>query len=711
MMERNQRRARPSIEGLEGRALLSASRVAGATATANSGVADTTAGPATVTRQTTTEFAYTTADGAKVVITLGGPGNLTGTNVDSNGNLNLVFAATSIFTQINGTVTGGSGQAALGTIRDANVVLNSLTGVGGELMGRIHLPQFNLVSGGNINLVAGVNELYLNSVAANSQLHLRDTPLNTTLGISTTVDPLTGAGLGYAGNQPYHSSTTGSAASGSRTNSPSGISTAIVTTTTNTSLTTNGGSVLDPTEIGFAGGNVGAINGAIPIINTIGNGQNFRGTPGLSQSTVSFGRSLSYGFETANPNAIQLLSVGGAFVPGSNLIEPRDQSQAGYNHIPPPGVILSINHVLGSPSNINMPLGDAQIYGFDPSTSTLIRFDAATGAVEARISIPSNPNGNAYGGVALARNGTEQVVLVGAGTTVQAYDAASGVFVGQFTTRQAVGGIATTSAGTILLNPTAGNFGVAQTINVAASLTAGTTVDIGQPFAPTREFTLGGGVTGVAGRDQIYAIGSGFFDTEQPNLMQAGIIALNVSTSGTLSESSRTAFTSSGIDVPAANGSIANDASRALGSIGSNLAVDAGVTNGQNSIVLVNPLTLAVQGSVQFAYPNALSDLSESFHPELAGTALIDVQGNVQSFTTQTANGLVFNDSGNFNKLQAKTVSNSSIVGLPFSHVNIQNRTNTTIVTNSRLVGTRGGVIVNPNTRQVGPLVLPNGTS
>lgn len=710
MTERNQRRARPSIEGLEGRALLTAGpSSAKKVQAAASGVAAPAVGPATITAQNSHLIAYTAADGARVQVRLTGPGNLTGTTVDSSGNLNIVFGATSIFTQIRGTVRGGSGQASLGSIRNTNVPLNSLTGVGGELMGRISLPQFNLVAGGNVNLTAGVNEVYLNSVASNSQMHLRDTPLNTTLGISPSIDPLTGAGLGYAGNQPYRSTST-TTGSGTSTTSNANATTGSTATTGTTTTST---SPLDPTTTGFGGGNVGLINGAIPIINTVGNGQNFRGTPGLSQSAVSFGRNLSYTFESANANAIQLTSVAGSFTPGSNLIEPRDLSLAGFNHVPPPGVILQINHVGGSTATAGAPLGDPQVYGFDPSTNTLVRFDATTGAVLGTIAVPTNAANNAFGGVALARVNGEQVVLVGAGNVVRAYDATTQVLVGQFTTRQAVGGIATTSRGTVLFNPNGGPNGVAQVINVAASLASGTTVTAGAFFVPTREFTLGGGATGVAGRDNVYALGSGFFDTAQPNLMQAGVLALGISPSSStpLAEASRTVLSSGGLPVPASGGAITGDASRALGSIESNLAVDAGVANNQNSIVLVNPLTLTPQGSVNFNYPNPLSDLSESFHPEIAGTALIDVQGNVQYFLGKTVNGLVFNDAGNLNKFQATSVANSSIVGEPISHINIKQRTNTSVVSTSRLIGDRNGVTVNSNLRQIGPLVLPEGSA
>ena len=140
MMERKQRRVRPSLVGLEGRTLLNGSKTPSVHAQAIG---------STITTQTTNLFAYTTGDGARVRVVLSGPGVLTGTALDATGNLNLVFAGTSTFTQINGTVRGGSRQAALGTIRNANIPLTTLTGVGGELIGRINLPNFNLVSGGN----------------------------------------------------------------------------------------------------------------------------------------------------------------------------------------------------------------------------------------------------------------------------------------------------------------------------------------------------------------------------------------------------------------------------------------------------------------------------------------------------------------------------------------------------------------------------------
>ena len=131
--------------------------------------------------------------------------------------------------------------------------------------------------------------------------------------------PSPGAGLGYAGNQPYHTSSATSVTTTSGTTTTTNSGTTGSTSSniaTGISGVTNPGT-LDPTITGFGSLAVGAINGATPIINTIGNGQNVRGTPGLTQSQVSFGRTLAYAFETTNVNAIRLNSVAGSFCAGS----------------------------------------------------------------------------------------------------------------------------------------------------------------------------------------------------------------------------------------------------------------------------------------------------------------------------------------------------------------------------------------------------------
>ncbi len=86
----------------------------------------------------------------------------------------------------------------------------------------------------------------------------------------------------------------------------------------------------------------------------------------------------------------------------------------------------------------------------------------------------------------------------------------------------------------------------------------------------------------MPGTGNLFALGSAYFDTSQPNIKQAGILTVTPSTSGALSESTRTVLTSSaGLDQAAgSNNGIAGNPSIAVGSRDSYLAIDTGVANG-----------------------------------------------------------------------------------------------------------------------------------
>ncbi len=163
--------------------------------------------------------------------------------------------------------------------------------MGGDLVGRVLLPSFNLISGGQVNLTSGVQVFNINSAAANSQIHLRDTPLNTTLGVPSYVNTVTGAGLSYARISSTSTGATTSTASGLASGTSIGAATG---SSPAAALTINNSGTLNPVALGFGGGSVGAINGGIPIINTVGNGENFLGTPGLTQTQVNQGRTVTY---------------------------------------------------------------------------------------------------------------------------------------------------------------------------------------------------------------------------------------------------------------------------------------------------------------------------------------------------------------------------------------------------------------------------------
>ena len=70
------------------------------------------------------------------------------------------------------------------SIRNAALGLENFSGVGSTLLNLVNLKNFDLVNGGQINLTGGVHQLYLNSVGANTQIHLRELPGQFTTGSS-----------------------------------------------------------------------------------------------------------------------------------------------------------------------------------------------------------------------------------------------------------------------------------------------------------------------------------------------------------------------------------------------------------------------------------------------------------------------------------------------------------------------------------------------
>ena len=186
---RRPRKTRPGLEGLEGRRLLSVSASA-SSSTSSSSSSSTNPPPARsiaqqfgITSQDR-RIAYTTPQGSHVTITVYGAGSLVGTTVDPDGDLHLVFSDTNQETGIIGHVTGGTGEAPVVDIHNAAVGLDNFSGVGSTLLNILNLKNFDLVDGGQINLTGGVHQLYLNSIGANTQVHLRELPPQFTTGSS-----------------------------------------------------------------------------------------------------------------------------------------------------------------------------------------------------------------------------------------------------------------------------------------------------------------------------------------------------------------------------------------------------------------------------------------------------------------------------------------------------------------------------------------------
>src|SRR5262249_10150531 len=144
-------RARPVIEGLEGRQLLSSGASHGAAARAQAA-----ASPGGVLSAQGQVFRYVTRAGGIATIKIVGVGSLDGRSVDSSGDLHIVYGGTNVYSKVVGTVKGGGGHASLASIQNLQLInagqANSLSGVGGTPVAAVMMNPFDLVAGGSINL-------------------------------------------------------------------------------------------------------------------------------------------------------------------------------------------------------------------------------------------------------------------------------------------------------------------------------------------------------------------------------------------------------------------------------------------------------------------------------------------------------------------------------------------------------------------------------
>ena len=403
-------------------------------------------------------------------------------------------------------------------------------------------------------------------------------------------------------------------------------------------------------------------------------------------------------------NGVELAGVGGLTVPGAiGVTTTQDEN------VPAPGVSMVIHSVNGTPRTT--PLANPQIFGYDPTSQQLLRFDARTGGVLGMILVANN--GAVETGVGLGRLFGRQVVLVGTGNLVQVFDVVTGAPRGSFLTDTIPGfttvtGIGQTDRNVQLSDSTAN---LVQPISLALSLASGHAVPAGAPtrpvppFMPTREFFLSGGATGVAGLPSEYLTGAAHFDTFQPNQTQFGILTVNT-VNDQLVETARTAVTTPSsivTNVPP------NNTPMALGSIDQSLALVTAVdaTAGTNTVTLYDPRTAAAQGTVNLLWPNRLTGLSESFHPELQGAAVINVGGILKRLQVGRATGMVVNTIGFLNEAHLGTATDSALVAEPIGHVSIHRRRNVSIYSSADRGSPQGGVILVPGLRPLGPLTPP----
>ena len=423
-----------------------------------------------------------------------------------------------------------------------------------------------------------------------------------------------------------------------------------------------------------------------------------------------------------------LAGSSGEFLSAGNVVNVSQPGQPGAPPAPP-GLILSVGKVKGNLTNPPNLLTDAEIFGYDSTSNQLIRFNTGTGNPDLTITVPGA--GPLVGGVALSRNRGHLDAVVSDGTTIYAYNATTGEPDGSFTVANLalpnfdqVDALGSTDATLVIGDSNGGsqNLGLFQEINLTLSLESGQAVPLGAAYTPQNAFTPIGGLTGVPGSNSIFASGAAHFNSFQPDQVQLAYLTMSTytyttTTDGTtfkygLAETARTAIT------PYTNVDLTQPASQlpaqGLGSIDQALAGVTGLVydgNGQpvaNRVGLISTVKLSNRGSILLNHSNLLTGLSEAFRPDLAGSALIDIQGDVQSIRGTSATGMVLNDTGNLNLLKFQRLSNSTIVGQPFGHVEVPHRNNVSIISSKRSVDGRGGVTVVNNLRVIGPLSLPD---
>ncbi len=608
------------------------------------------------------QFNYTTPSGTHVELKIIGRGSLQGTKVDSSGALHLLFSKTNAYTKITSNVHGGTGQADLASIYNADLFLNhavtSLSGIGAPVLDTINLPKFNLIAGGTIDVTSGIDNLNLNSVGPDTQIQLRELPSTVTAGTSTTA----------------------------------------------------------------------------------------------STSSSSSNVIVSDAFLVQS-----LAGINGEFVSAGNIIEVPTNGAPGPPPAPP-GIVLKINHINGNIATAPNLLTDNKIFGYDQTTGQVVRFNL-TPATNATTGEPNmakqsgtldptftplqvQPKGSTTPvAISVGRDGTRLVLLVSTGSQIKVYDATYGTPLGSFTTA----GFDATALGSTdtltVMGDVANN--QLQMIDVPLSLATGTAqLPVNEPgysppanYTPPAGFSLVGGLTGVVGTNQVYPTVAAIFNSFQPTVNQLGLLTVGTSTAATnpsgglvlvrqFTTVSQKAIQSDGAFIAVTPNKNPTLIGVPEGSVDSSLAINTTGTGSQapytNTISLLGPVSLTRRGTITLNTADQISDLSESFRPELNGSAaagtgpaLIDVQGNIQSLRGLTANGLVLNDTGYLNLIKTGQLSNSTILAQPIGHVQTPpaQRTNDVLLisTDNRDFRKRGGVnTLVANLYQIGPLSLTN---
>ena len=304
----------------------------------------------------------------------------------------------------------------------------------------------------------------------------------------------------------------------------------------------------------------------------------------------------------------------------------------------------------------------------------MIRFDlnlnTNTGVVDPTFTPISVPGDPASVGLNLGWNGNQLDVLVSSGRRSMPTTRRPARPWARSPRSEPVNSIGSTDTVTVLGSYATNQL---QMINLTASLQTGVAQPApGNPqaFTPDAGFTLLGGLTSLPARPRSSPLSARTFDTFTADSDQLGHQAIRHRQRSR--DTARRCRTSSAAGTRIGRHPerrlchrsdrirpIATQPGAALGSIDQSLALVAGASNGTNHDQLSSGGTLTLN------YPDLLTGLSEAFRPDLTSSALIDIQGDVQSIRGGSATGMVLNDNGNLNLVKFASVTNSTIVGQP----------------------------------------------
>lgn len=686
---------------------------------------------------------------ARAVITLYGPGSLQTPKVDANGfpvygpdgmpefdpekstrltdkgMISILFDGTTSESQIVGMVYGTRQRPQIDEIRDVDAGQFDTTGVGTNQMGYVNLNRFDLGRGGRINFTAGVQRIFLNDIKHGTQIDvaaLKTPPLTS---------PQNPGGLG---------TDTVTSNSGSTAVSGGG-------TTTTTTTTVNGITIITtlPTtdQITISNGELTGVGGLI--------------VPGAIPSTQGNTRVEVQGVELIFRNVLGRRNLSNT--PDALLGRAGKEQIAGVidNGQASDNVRLTFFNIQRDPNTYDITSAVRDTQGINdivikpPKNIPGISQNAAitplgSGVAEYETLIEMPPGSGTYVKASAQIVGVGYSLVDDSGKTryfVNAYDVISRTSGGSTTSPEwyfevvdpktgepfpfdALGG----SSGDLYItrsgNAVTGNTGLTQGLDTQKSLFNKVSETLGNALNYPSTFNSKGGTAGVSGVSFIYTAGLSYFSAWNPENPdpQLGIMKIAVSAANNLSVSSTTRT----------GGAVAwdSDIEYVMGSVDQNVVVinpatksseknQDGATVTYYAANMFDSNTLAGTGSFKL-YVDAnqtLGGLSESFFPEALGAAVIDVRGNLRTFSATKAQNMVLNVNGIASYVRSNDTSNSTIIGHPILHLAVGRKpgSNVTILSSSRPTdetpgglsrpGTRGGVKVIKDLPIIGPIVNP----